>query len=251
MLHGQQWHRAGRPDPDGWLPDGPPIKQPADGTTCRIDHCRLWPQASSPFCHAHTQTWKTNGRPDIDQFATGFSQRLVTEDEAIRLDRLGPQLALEIQYAMQCRRDERTSKTFPTVVMQVVRFLATTTVTSLLDQDEDAWRAQIGRPAPKDGTPRALLIYARRKVEDLVDAGGWDAEYPRDVWRLRRSGVPRPADPDLPGDSPAVAAGPGQTVGPLAARHGPGIGGRPPRAAGPDPVRPVLRPHRRPAPSPR
>jgi len=190
VLHGQQWRRAGRPDPDVWLPDGPPIKQPAGDLTCRIDHCRLWPQASSPFCHAHTQTWKTNGRPDIDQFATGFGQRLVTEDEAIRLDRLCPQLTLEIQYAMQCRRDERTSKTFPTVVMQVVRFLATTTVTSLLDQDEDAWRAQIGRPAPKDGTPRALLIYARRKVEDLVDAGGWEAEYPRDVWRLRRLGFP-------------------------------------------------------------
>jgi integrase len=91
---------------------------------------------------------------------------------------------------VQCRRDEGTSKTFPTVVMQVVRFLATTTVTSLLDQDEDTWRAQIGRPAPKDGTPRALLIDARRKVEDLVDAGGWEAEYPRDVWQLRRLGFP-------------------------------------------------------------
>ena len=83
-----------------------------------------------------------------------------------------------------------TSKTFPTVVMQVVRFLATTTATSLLDQDEDTWRAQIGRPAPKDSNPRALLIYARRKVEDLVDAGGWEAEYPRDVWQLRRLGFP-------------------------------------------------------------
>ena len=190
VLHGQQWHRAGRPDIDQWLPDLPPIKQPAGGATCRIDHCRLWPQASLPFCHAHMQTWKTNGRPDIDQFATSFSRHVVTEDETIRLDRLGPQLALEIQYAMQCRRDERTSKTFPTVVMQVVRFLGTTTVTSLLDQDEDAWRAQIGRPAPKDSNPRALLIYARRKVEDLADAGGWEAEYPRDVWQLRRLGFP-------------------------------------------------------------
>jgi len=189
VLHGQQWRRAGGPDPDGWLPDRP-IKQPAGGLTCRIDHCTLWPHASLPFCHSHAQTWKVHGRPDIDQFAMGFSHRVVTEDEAIRLDRLGPQLALEIQYAVQCRRDERMSKTFPTIVMQVVRFLATTTVTSLLDQDEDTWRAQIGRPAPKDGTPRALLIYARRKVEDLVDAGGWDSEYPRDVWQLRRLGFP-------------------------------------------------------------
>ena len=188
-LHGQQWQRAGRPDLEEWRPDRP-IKQPAAGVTCRIEHCRLWPQAASPFCHAHRQTWNANGRPDIDEFAAGFSRDVVTEDEAIRLDRLGPQLALEIQYALQCRRDEHTTKTFPTVVMQVVRFLTTTTVTSLLDRSESDWKRQIGRPAPKDANPRALLIYARRKVEDLADADGWDSEYPRDTWLLRRLGFP-------------------------------------------------------------
>ncbi|MDQ2852199.1 MAG: site-specific integrase, partial [Actinomycetota bacterium] len=157
---------------------------------CRVEHCQLWSQAALPFCHAHTNTWKANGQPDIDQFAEGFGQATVTEDETVRLDRLGPQLTLEIQYALQCRRDERASKTFPTVVMQVVRFLATATVTSLLDCDEDTWRRQVGRPAPKDSNPRALLIYAWRKVADLADAEGWEAEFPRDVWQLRRLGFP-------------------------------------------------------------
>ena len=41
--------------------------------------------------------------------------------EIIRLDRLGPQLRLEIQYALQCRHDQRTTKTFPAVVMALVR----------------------------------------------------------------------------------------------------------------------------------
>ncbi|MGH3795410.1 MAG: MFS transporter [Pseudonocardiaceae bacterium] len=50
------------------------------------------------------------------------------------------------------------------------------------------WRTQIGRPAPKDGGPRALLIYARCQVEDLADAGGWEAEFDRDVWQMRRLG---------------------------------------------------------------
>ena len=169
---------------------------------------------------------------------------MVTEDESIRLDRLGPQLALEIQYALQCRRDEHTTKTFPTVVMQVVRFLTTTTVTSLLDRPESDWKRQIGRPAPKDANPRALLIYARRKVEDLADADGWDAEYPRDIWLLRRLGFPGHQRPELRRYPPAMAAGPGQTVGALATWDRPGTGRRPPRAARPDPVRPVLRPHR-------
>ena len=189
VLHGQQWHRAGRPDVDQWLAERPPMRPPTTAT-CRVEHCQLWPQAALPFCHAHANTWKTNGRPDINQFAAGFGQPTVTEDEAVRLDRLGQQLTLEVQYALQCRRDERASKTFPTVVMQVVRFLATTTVTSLLDRDEATWRKQIGRPAPKDSNPRALLIYAYRKVADLADAGGWEAEFPRDVWQLRRLGFP-------------------------------------------------------------
>lgn len=81
-------------------------------------------------------------------------------------------------------------KRFPRSSWQVVRFLATTTATSLLEKTEDDWRTQIGRPAPKDNNPRALLIYARRRVEDLADAGGWEAEYPRDVWQLRRLGFP-------------------------------------------------------------
>jgi hypothetical protein len=33
----------------------------------------------------------------------------------IRLDGLPPQLRLEIQYALQCRRDERTVKALPIV----------------------------------------------------------------------------------------------------------------------------------------
>jgi integrase len=188
VLHGQRWQRAGRPDLEAWLTELAPISGPLDGVMCRIVHCQLWPQATLPLCHAHAQTWKANGRPDIDAFARGFAQITTTEDESVRLDQLGPQLTLEIQYALQCRGDERASKTLPTVVMQVVRFLAATTATSLLDQTEDTWRTLIGRPAPKDSNPRALLAYAWRKVEDLADAGGWDAEYPRAVWQLRRLG---------------------------------------------------------------
>ena len=49
---------------DAWLADPQPVKQPAAGATCRIPHCELWPQATSPFCQTHTNTWKVNGRPD-------------------------------------------------------------------------------------------------------------------------------------------------------------------------------------------
>ncbi|MEI6622926.1 MAG: tyrosine-type recombinase/integrase [Actinomycetes bacterium] len=191
QMHAQRWERAGRPDLKAWLADQPPATVPQEpGATCLIETCELWPAASLPLCHPHAKTWKVNGRPDIEGFASSFSEVTVSEGEIIRLDGLNPGLRLEIQYALQCRNDQRATKTPPTVVMQVVRFLAAAGVVSLLDQDEDSWRVQIGRPAPKDSNPRALLVYARRRVEDLADADGWEGEYPRDVWQMRRLGFP-------------------------------------------------------------
>lgn len=188
-LHAQRWERDGRPDLQRWLADPPEVKRPAVGATCRVGHCELWPDGRLVFCRSHASTWKVNGRPDVDAFAASFAAEVTPVDEMIRLDALGPQLRLEIQYALQRRHDEQTSKTSPAVVMQVVRFLATVGETSLLDASEEDWRARIGRPAPKDANPRALLAYARRGLEDLESGTGWDAEYPRDRWRLRRLGL--------------------------------------------------------------
>lgn len=188
QLHFQRWDRAHRPDLPRWLADPPAIKQPAPGAVCRIEHCQLWPHADGPFCRPHANTWRVRGRPDVEDFVRRFVEVTATEDEIIRLDRLEPGLRLEIGYALQRRRDQPTSKTRPAVVMALVRALVATGASSLLDRSEDEWRTQIGRPAPKDGQLRALLFYARRQVEDLVDAGGWEAEFDRDVWQMRRLG---------------------------------------------------------------
>jgi len=37
------------------------------------------------------------------------------------------------------------------------------------------------RPSPADCTPH-------RQVADLAEAGGWEAEFDRDVWQMRRLG---------------------------------------------------------------
>lgn len=188
QLHYQRWHRAGRPDLNSWLIDPPTITQSQPGASCRLDHCDLWRRAALPFCHSHANTWKANGHPEVEVFARGFAEVAATENEIIRLGGLDRQLRLEIGYALQCRRDRPSTKTAPAVVMALVKLLAATNVVSLLDRTEDEWRTQIGRPAPRDGGPRALLIYARRQVCDLAEAGGWEAEFDRDVWQMRRLG---------------------------------------------------------------
>jgi integrase len=187
QLHAQRWERARHPDLDVWLAAPPAVKQPGPGATCRIDHCDLWPHAGLPFCHSHANTWKASGRPDIEQFTRRFTEIPRPADESVRLDGLGPQLRLEMQYVLQRRRDERRGKIAPHIIMRVVRLLTESAAISLTDDDENTWR-QCGRSAFKDSQSRGFLSYAYRVVADLAEAGGWEAEYPRDVWHLRRLG---------------------------------------------------------------
>jgi integrase len=107
--------------------------------------------------------------------------------EVIQLDRLTPQLTLEMQYVLQRRHDERQGKLPPGVVMRVVRMLAAADVTSLLDHDEDVWSERIGLLI-NDNRARGLFGYAYRAIADLAEAGGWEAEFDRDVWWMRRLG---------------------------------------------------------------
>ena len=188
QLHAQRWERAGRPDRKRWMSDPPVIKQPPAGAACRIRHCELWPEASSPLCHSHNATWRANGRPDIDVFAARFEPDwVVPADQSIRLCQLAAQLRLEMQYALQQRRDRRDGKLEPVVVARVVRLLAASPAMSLLDHEEGTW-LRIADGVVNDTRSRALLLYARRAVADLAEAGGWEAEYPRDVWRMHRLG---------------------------------------------------------------
>lgn len=186
-LHAQRWQRAGRPDLDAWLADPPAVKQPAPEATCRIPHCQLWPKATSPFCQTHTNTWKVNGHPDADEFGDRFAERHPA-NEIIRLDQLPPQLKLEMQYVLQRRHDERQSKLTPGVVMRVVRMLAHPGVASLLDHDEDTWNERTQVLMINDPHAQRLLGYAYRAIADLAEPGRWEAEFPRDAWRLRRLG---------------------------------------------------------------
>ncbi len=182
----QRWDRVGQPDLDGWVARARPVKQPSAGAACRIPHCRLWPQATSPFCHTHTNTWRANGRPGVDEFADHFADSPLV-GATVRLDRLAPHLRLEVQYVLQSRHDDRQAKLTPDVVMRMVRRLADANLTSLLDHDEQTLRERI-QFGGKDSCARGLLGYAFRTIADLAETGGWEAEYPRDVWRMHRLG---------------------------------------------------------------
>jgi integrase len=193
--HHGRYRRAGRPDPGAWIAAEPPVIRPDPVITCLIPACGLWARPGTDFCHAHIYAWSLHGRPDPREFADGYGDEARLARDRISLRDLSPQLRLEWQYAFQARSDAGRQKVNPVEAQRAVRFTAGAAVTSLLDWDENLWRqhkpppGQIGVSAT---TPRSLIVYARRQVEDLAFGRGWDVEYPRDTWRLRSLGISDP-----------------------------------------------------------
>jgi integrase len=195
IMHHRAWRQAGRPGLDSWVAGLPAAAPGAPAPACRISYCDLWVREGLPFCLSHGNRWKEKGRPDIDEYARGYEDDSVPGHERIDLTGLGAHLRLEVQYALQGRHDDRAIKIAPGAVQTVVTFLAAAAPASLLDRDEDAWRQAWLQRFPRRKSPghgdsgRALLVFARRKVEELHAGRGWDVEYPRDAWRLRNLGV--------------------------------------------------------------
>ena len=185
-LHWQRWTRAGRPDLASWLAAASP---PAAGPDpCRVSYCGLWAKPTSVFCHSHHKRWHRAGRADVEEFAA-CCEDPGSGHEQIDLRCLPGRLRMEVQYVLQCRRDEGRARIVPVRAQRFVRDLAATGAASLLDHPEDHWARLSQQPGR---APAGLLGFtrdARRRIERLAFGGGWDQEYPRDQWRPRELGV--------------------------------------------------------------
>ena len=184
------WERSGIADRDVWLAAVAPVDDP-DHPVCALSYCTLWTQGRSPFCVNHRSRWAAVGCPDIDEFIVLCESY---GDDRFDFRPFGDrrQLKLEMQYALQCRHDERQVKTPAAVARPVIALTAASGVASLLDWPMARWieffdanhAAQHGQNGQL-----AFLRYAYRCLEDLHCGSGWEAEFPRDVWELHRLGV--------------------------------------------------------------
>ena len=189
--HERAWRAAGQPELQGWAGALPAIHVPEPPASCRIGFCELWAQGEAGLCRSHGLRWRQLGRPDLAGFTRGYDSDWVPPHERIDLSGLAPSLRLEMQYVLQRRHDEGRIKTRPAVARQVAAFLAGSGAGSLLDLAEQAWVQRHARQYPKRGhnTARALLRFACRQIDQLAHGRGWEAEYPRDIWRLRNLGI--------------------------------------------------------------
>ena len=187
--HLRAWQRAGEPGDDGeWLAGLPPAVPDAGQGACRISYCQLWAHPGAALCYSHHRRRKKLGCPDLEEFAAGYDQPADGREWA-DLTALPDRLRLEVQYALQCRHDDNMIRTKPTTVRSMVRWLAGSGEASLLGRSEQDWRTACPLHAVRSQHPVALLIYAHRKVTAVAEGAGWDNEYPRDTWHMRRLGI--------------------------------------------------------------
>jgi integrase len=193
IRHHERWERAGRPDPASWAGSAPePLGWGRDRPACRLPFCTLWAHGRQPFCVAHISRWHRAGRPQVEEFIGSCA----THGEARYDLRLlpSPGLRLELQFALQCRHDDRRATLTPQIVAPLLRRIAASGVASLLDWPIERWELALP-PVNRSDVYRQLgfLRYARTRLEELHRGSGWAAEFPLDIWDLRRLGLRPPS----------------------------------------------------------
>lgn len=180
MRHRSAWETSGYPDPAAWVATA--LAADAAGRRiCELPFCSLWTESEhNLFCKAHETRWRMQGRPDAEAFV---SRCLVSGRDRIDFSGLPPQLKLELQYAVQRRVDQATITLPAPVASWAIRQAREAQVGSLLEHTTQRWSDRAG---PKTSSYPAFLAFARDVVETLHEGTGWEAEYPRDIWRLER-----------------------------------------------------------------
>lgn len=184
--HQRAWIAAGEPPVRDWAA-GVLVTEP-QGPVCAVGRCPLVAVPAAGYCRAHRSRWIRLGRPDAEV----FEAHLMNYDDS-RWDfrRLPEQLKLEIQYAMQ-RADELGTAQRERWFGHMIRVLLHVGAGTLLEHTRGEWNDIFSRylDHPRQHTTaRAWLGFAVEQLTDLMEGEGWDHEYPRDVWELRRLGL--------------------------------------------------------------
>jgi integrase len=185
--HVVRWDNQGRPDLKSWIAGGGGGAPLPSGQRCRFPGCELDAEGSAGLCGHHRDWWCRAGRPPLDSWL------LTCETfgrDRFDLRPLPMPMRLEIAYAIQCRVDERRTMTRPHHIRRLLRALPGGGVESLLDRSPESWMSYLGFSSERGYIERRFLLDAIGYLRDLIEGVGWDSEYPRDVWLLRRLGYP-------------------------------------------------------------
>ncbi|MGW3624089.1 tyrosine-type recombinase/integrase [Streptomyces sp. NPDC000880] len=154
----------------------PVLSRPAT-RRCGFPDCG-YETSRSDLCDGHHYRWTKIGRPPLADLPTELKLRNVP---SFSVTGLPPLLALEFQYLLQLRTDERRSKVVPSSWVRAVNTVIAEGVASVRDRPAHHWRHLSLNYTTVPQLFTDLL-------EALGDLEGPAEEWDRDVWRPDRLG---------------------------------------------------------------
>ncbi|GAA3380809.1 tyrosine-type recombinase/integrase [Streptomyces sannanensis] len=154
----------------------PVLDRPAVGP-CSFPACG-YGVSRHQLCDGHHYRWAKIGRPPLAEFPAELERRNIPRFSVAGLP---PLAALEFQYLLQIRTDQRRSKVIPSAWVRAVNTVIAEGVTSVRDRTAQHW----GQLSPHHTTVRQLFT---DMLEALGDLDGPAEEWDRDVWRPDRLG---------------------------------------------------------------
>lgn len=183
IRHSNAWAHAGCPSWTQWVTGAPYVRACAAERDCCYPRCPRWTDGpNNPFCSRHQRRWRDAGKPEVTGWVAALPFR---HDPHVDLRRLGRRVRLEFQFGLQCRFDTGTKITNTATLAQASLMIRTAAVNSLLDLDDEAWRAATTKGRPGDQGPRSFLLDTCFHLRGLLIEDPWQDQYPREVWDLR------------------------------------------------------------------
>lgn len=187
--HYGYWRRAGRPPLEDFVVDAPATRTGVAG--CLIAGCAFPAIVGKDLCDAHHKGFRWlrwHRGVDLAEYLEHLQAGRERGRPRFELRGVGPIVALELGYALQCRQAARGAAITPLIFGQVVRWLRDRPVDSLLIGSDAAW-ARAAEERFSSGcraNPLAWVRYCRRVLGRLRDQRHEGEVWDWDTWPTDR-----------------------------------------------------------------
>jgi hypothetical protein len=171
--HYGHYRRAGRPPRAAFIAAAPTVRSGV--AQCRVAGCAFAAIVGEQLCDAHHKSYRwlrwRRGELDLERYLQHVDAGRDRGGPRFDLRGVGPLVALELGYALQCRKDARGAAITPLIFGQVGRWLRDRPVDSLLIGSDTAWaRAAAERFSDRSrANPLGWLRFCRSSLQRLRD----------------------------------------------------------------------------------
>ena len=195
--HFGRWNLAERPPRAAWAAVAAAVSVRKEDR-CRLPGCRFPAMGRRGFCDTHNANFacgrKLDGAATEQEYLDRAARVKLSSAPRYDVRGLDGMLALEMQYALQCRHDARRAGLEPVAFRNAAAWIAEVGARSLLEHSGAFWQQaaheRFAWAAHRRGCPElAWVRYVRARCQDLRDEHSARDVWDWDTWTIDRLGV--------------------------------------------------------------